>query len=54
MNSDSSPGAATPIAAINAARYNGGRVEADSVHPMPPALLIVRAPSRHDQAAGRA
>jgi hypothetical protein len=42
------------MAAIVAARFNGERVEADSVHPMPPALLNVRAQSRHDQAAGHA
>jgi hypothetical protein len=54
MSIDFSQAAASQMAAIIAARFNGERVEADSVHPMPPALLNVRAQSRHDQAAGHA
>jgi hypothetical protein len=54
MSIDFSQAAASQMAAIVAARFNGERVEADSVHPMPPALLNVRAQSRHDQAAGHA
>jgi len=54
MSIEFSQAAASRMAAKAVARYNGERVEADSVHPMPPALLIVRAQSRHDQAAGHA
>ena len=54
MSIDFSQAAASQVAAIIVARFNGERVEADSVHHMSPALLNVRALSRHGQAAGHA
>jgi hypothetical protein len=54
MARDFSQAAATPMAAWDAVRYNRERVEANLVHHQQPALLIVRARNRHDQAAGQA
>lgn len=48
-----SQAAAVRMAAMDVVRYNGERVEANLVHQQP-ALLIVRARNRHDQAAGQA
>jgi hypothetical protein len=47
-------GAASRMAALVVARYNGERVESDSDHPLPPALLDASGQSHHDQAAGHA
>lgn len=54
MSIDFSQAAASRMAAVVVARYNGERVEGDSVHPMPPALLNVHAQCRQNQAAEHA
>jgi hypothetical protein len=54
MSIDFWQAAASRMAAVVVARYNGERVEGDSVHPMPPALLNVHAQCRQNQAGGHA